>query len=434
MRHFAGLDWGGSSHAVCVVDEGGKVVTQFEVTHDAAGLTELRARLAKLAPSAEFSIAIERPSGLVVDTLVAAGLVVVPIHPNVVKACRPRYRAAGGKDDRGDSYLLADVLRTDGHRFRPLAPQSDAIKALRALVRTRDDLVAERVSLANQLRSLLDSFWPGAEALFADIDSPIALAFVQRYPTPRSAASLGPKRLASFLAQHRYSGRRSASELIERLRAAPEGLARGAEANAKGELVRALARGRAARGRPHRDVVPSRGAHQRRADPRRARRRPRTLPDRGAAGRRGRRLPGHVRERQVPWRLLPLGMQQASPLRPHQLGLQLRSLLALGQRRLCSRPRTRLRSPSRRPHPGPRLGARALARVDEPHHLRARSPRRDEALPRRRLRGGLTQEVSLHVLPDRERRERRPTLQTLRARDRTDRTDRSPITSLLSAA
>lgn len=242
MRLSAGLDWGGSSHAVCVVDEGGKIVAQFEVTHDAAGLTELRARLAKLAPAAEVPIAIERPTGLIVDALVDAGHVVVPIHPNVVKACRPRYRAAGGKDDRGDSYLLADVLRTDGHRFRPLTPQSDSIKALRALVRTRDDLVAERVSLANQLRSLLESFWPGATALFADIDSSIALSFVQRYPTPKSAAKLGPKRLASFLAQHQYCGRRSASELLERLRAAPEGLARGAEANAKGELVRALAR------------------------------------------------------------------------------------------------------------------------------------------------------------------------------------------------
>lgn len=242
MRVFAGLDWGSSAHAVCAVDESGKIVAHFEVKHDADGLAELRARLAKLAPAAEVPIAIERPTGLIVDALVDAGHVVVPIHPNVVKACRPRYRAAGGKDDRGDSYLLADVLRTDGHRFRALTPQSDALKALRALVRTRDDLVAERVALANQLRSLLESFWPGAAAIFADIDSPIALAFVQRYPTPKSASKLGPKRLATFLAQHQYCGRRSPAELLERLRAAADGLARGAEANAKGELVRMLAR------------------------------------------------------------------------------------------------------------------------------------------------------------------------------------------------
>src|SRR6266498_4551450 len=85
----------------------------------------------------------------------------------MVKACRPRYRAAGGKSDPGDAFMLADILRTDGHRFRPLAPCSDEIKALRALVRGRDELVAERIALANRLRSLLDSFWPGAAAIFA---------------------------------------------------------------------------------------------------------------------------------------------------------------------------------------------------------------------------------------------------------------------------
>jgi transposase len=242
MGWFAGLDWGSERHAVCVVDRDGKIAVHFEVTHDAEGLATLRAKLGQLNAPEQIPIAIERPTGLLVDSLVDAGHVVVPIHPNVVKACRPRYRAAGGKSDLGDSYLLADVLRTDGHRFRPLTPQSDAIKALRALVRTRDDLVAERVALANQLRALLDSFWPGAAAVFADIDSPIALAFVQRYPTPKCASKLGEKRLASFLAQHQYCGRRPASELLKRLRAAPTGLARGAEANAKGELVRIMAR------------------------------------------------------------------------------------------------------------------------------------------------------------------------------------------------
>ena len=241
MPYFAGLDWGSVGHAVCVVDQAGTVVLHFEVKHDAAGLAELRKKLDRLAPAGEIPVAIERPTGLIVDALVDAGHPVVPIHPNVVKACRPRYRAAGGKSDPGDAYMLADILRTDGHRFRPLRPCSDEIKALRALVRGRDDLVAERVVLANRLRSLLESFWPGANAIFADIDSPIALAFVQRYPTPDTAARLGEKRLRAFLASKSYCGRRTGVELLARLRAAPAGLAGEAEAEAKGEMARALA-------------------------------------------------------------------------------------------------------------------------------------------------------------------------------------------------
>ena len=175
------------------------------------------------------------------DALIDAGHPVVPIHPNAVKACRPRYRAAGGKSDPGDAFMLADILRTDGHRFRPLTPCSDEIKALRALVRGRDDLVAERVCLANRLRDLLERFWAGAAVIFADVDSPIALAFVQRYPTPESAARLGEKRLAAFLAAHAYCGRRDPSALLDRLRAAPISPCGPAEAEAKGEIVRALA-------------------------------------------------------------------------------------------------------------------------------------------------------------------------------------------------
>jgi transposase len=241
MLLLAGLDWGGAHHAVCVLDDAGRIVTRFELRHDAAGLAELLARLKRLAPPAELPVAIERPSGLLVDALVEAGHPVVPIHPNIVKACRPRYRAACAKSDPGDAFMLADILRTDGHRFRPLTRLSDDIRALRALVRGRDDLVATRLCLANQLRSLLEGFWPGAAAIFAALDSPIALAFVRRYPTPDSAARLGEKRMAAFMASQAYCGRRSPAELLARLRAAPAGLAKDAETDAKGELVLALA-------------------------------------------------------------------------------------------------------------------------------------------------------------------------------------------------
>ncbi|WP_346294340.1 IS110 family transposase [Sphaerothrix gracilis] len=240
MPFTVGFDWGNAGHAACILDETGAVRARLDVPHTAVGLAKLVAALARIAPAGEMPVAIERPSGLVVDTLVAAGHPVVPIHPNVVKACRPRYRAAGGKSDPGDAYMLADILRTDGHRFAPLRQASDAVKALRALVRGRDDLVATRVGLANQLRSLLESFWPGAAAIFADVDSPVALAFLARYPTPESAARLGEKRMAAFMAQARYSGRRSAAQLLGRLRAAPTGLAGRDESEAKGEIVRAL--------------------------------------------------------------------------------------------------------------------------------------------------------------------------------------------------
>ena len=94
MALVVGLDWGGATHAVCVLErESGAVVDRFEARHDAAGLKELARRLARRGAPADLPIALERPSGLIVDVLIAAGHPVVPIHPNAVKASRPRYRS-----------------------------------------------------------------------------------------------------------------------------------------------------------------------------------------------------------------------------------------------------------------------------------------------------------------------------------------------------
>ena len=119
-------------------------------------------------------------SGLLVDALTGWKHPVIPIHPNVVKASRSRYRNSGAKSDADDAYLLADLLRTDGHRFRPVCSDSEPVRALRDQVRARDALIAQRVAMGNQLRATLERFWPGGAAIFAEVTSPIALAFLER--------------------------------------------------------------------------------------------------------------------------------------------------------------------------------------------------------------------------------------------------------------
>ncbi len=98
-------------------------------------------------------MAVERPDGLLIERLLAAGLVILALHPNQVKAARPRFQVAASKSDRFDAFVLAELARTDSHRFRALVPDADETKALRALTRAREDLVEARVALANQLRA-----------------------------------------------------------------------------------------------------------------------------------------------------------------------------------------------------------------------------------------------------------------------------------------
>jgi transposase len=234
---FGGVDWASEEHAVCVVDERGRIVEGRRYRHDEPGIRALCTRLAGLEVAL---VALERPDGLLIERLLDAGLSVVAVHPNQVKAMRPRYRVAGGKSDSFDSFVLAELARTDSHRFRVLVPDSDQTKALPAMTRARDSLVRTRLGLANQLRDQLACFWPGASKVFWSVDSQIALAFLRRYPTPVDARGLGEQRLAAFLKRHGYTGRKPARELIARLRNGAEGRAGELETQTRRQIVLAL--------------------------------------------------------------------------------------------------------------------------------------------------------------------------------------------------
>ncbi|MGH2968357.1 MAG: IS110 family transposase [Solirubrobacteraceae bacterium] len=237
QERFAGVDWASEEHAVSVHDKDGRIIEGRRYRHDERGIKALCARLLEhgVAP-----VAIERPDGLLIERLLDAGLSVIAIHPNRVAAMRPRFGAAGGKSDSFDAFVLAELARTDSHRFRVLVPDSDATKALRALSRAREELVGHRIALANELRAQPECFWPGAAHVFADVDSPIALAFLRRYPSPADAVGLGEQRMARFFARHHYCGRRTPAELLQRLRSAAHGRAEALEAEARRQAVLAL--------------------------------------------------------------------------------------------------------------------------------------------------------------------------------------------------
>ena len=219
-RPTGGVDWAKDDHAIAVVAPDGEQTHRFSVPHTTTGLRMLVKRLVKAGVA---EVGIERPDGPVVDALRQAGLVVYVIAPGQLKNLRSRYGSAGNKDDRFDAYVLADVVRTDRRRLRPLLVDTPATTALRQSVRARKDLVGHRVAVANQLRAHLQIVFPGAVGLFADIDSDISLRFLERFPTQERADWLSPKRWAAWLSSVGYCGRTLPDTLHTRLRQAPTG-------------------------------------------------------------------------------------------------------------------------------------------------------------------------------------------------------------------
>lgn len=215
-----GVDWSKDDHAVSVVDSDGQQRLRFTVAHTAAGLREMTRRLLRAGVA---EVGIERPDGPVVEALLVAGLTVYVISPNQLKNLRGRYGSAGNKDDRFDAFVLADTVRTDRPRLRALQRDTPATVALRVTCRTRKDLVGHRVALTNQLRAHLQTAFPGAVGLFADLDSDISLRFLTRFPSQDKADWLSPARMGAWLRAARYSGRRPGAAVHAHLAAAPRG-------------------------------------------------------------------------------------------------------------------------------------------------------------------------------------------------------------------
>jgi len=138
------------------------------------------------------------------------------------------------------AYVLADVLRTDRARLRPLIPDGPATVALRQACRARKDLVRHRVAVGNQLRAHLLSVFPGAAGLFCKLHSAISLAVGARFDCQDRADWLSEKRLAAWLKAASYSGRAGPADLYQRLTSAPRG-ATGEAGAASAQVTRALA-------------------------------------------------------------------------------------------------------------------------------------------------------------------------------------------------
>jgi hypothetical protein len=247
--------------------------------------------------------------------------------------------------------------------------------------------VAARTAASNQLGALLEAHWPGAKRIFSRLGSQIALAFLDAYPTPESAARLGEARLAAFCRRHSYRGGRSPAELLQRLRAAPTapvGLAPEVLTELVGAQVRLLrtllatiadldrALGAGLLGQAKAgllaplprigevnlaQVVAEVGPILDRAG------------DVEHASAECGATPRHPSLGQDQGRRLPVGGQYQGPAGPDHLCQQLAAQFTVGSQAVCRRPPTRQAPPPRRPHPGPRLAPGHLGLLAHQHRL-----------------------------------------------------------------
>lgn len=239
----AGLDWGSGTHLACLADEQGTIKGKRSFAHGGAGLAEMGDWLVAEsgAPPQAIHVAIETPHGPVVEALLERGFNVYAVNPKQLDRFRDRFSPAGAKDDSRDGEVLADALRTDRHRFRPLALGDPLLVELRQWSRIAEELKTDRTRLANRIRDQLWRYFPAMLDLTDDVAADWFLELWQSVPRPDKARRVRQPAIAKLLKRHRIR-RFDAAEALRRLRQPAVKVAAGTVEAATAHIRLAIAR------------------------------------------------------------------------------------------------------------------------------------------------------------------------------------------------
>lgn len=206
MQVYIGIDWSEKKHDVVYQDETGRQLLRLTIPHSLEGFLELdRARQQWQVRPEGVVVGMETAHNLLIDFLWEHGYTqIYVLPPSQVNSSQGRMRQSRARDDPRDAELIAEIVRTDRHRLYPWHPGSLLLQQMRAKLRLVAFLTKEVVRYNNRLRSVLLRYHPGAVNVFSSLDTQIALAFIQAFPTPQAAQQLTYPAFCEFAHQHGY--------------------------------------------------------------------------------------------------------------------------------------------------------------------------------------------------------------------------------------
>lgn len=189
---FAGVDIAKMDHVVGAVDEGGEEVCRpMPFKNTEAGFERCAAWLESIAESQDDVFVGMEATGhywmALFSYLTARGWSVCVVNPMQVRAVRSLKGAKGVKNDRVDSWLIAETLRIGDYEKTRLA--TDEMQSLKTLTRYHQGLKQELATVKTQAICVLDAYFPEYASLFSDIFGAASLAVLASCPTPEEIAS-----------------------------------------------------------------------------------------------------------------------------------------------------------------------------------------------------------------------------------------------------
>ena len=192
-----GIDWSEQFHLVALGRPGEGVFEMRRIEHSPKAVDALVERIAALEPDpSEVRVVLESQHGLLVERLVDAGYVVVPVNPDLVA----RRRGPAKKKDDAEDARIACLLALDRfERLRPLIPHGELAGELRAIARDDERAARDERRLLNRLRQDLIATFPAALEIGGDdLGAPSVLRLLERWPSAEALASVSREELVAF--------------------------------------------------------------------------------------------------------------------------------------------------------------------------------------------------------------------------------------------
>ena len=201
---YAGVDIAKVDHVIGAVDEAGaEAARPMKFKNSEAGFERCVAWLESVAESEDEVFVGMEATGhywkACFAYLMAAGYRVCVVNPMQVHAMRKLKSLSGVKNDRIDSWLVAETLRQGDYDETRLA--TDEVQALKQLTRYHQGLKQELAAVKTQAICVLDAYFPEYAALFSDMFGAASLKVLAECPTPSEVARKRASSIAKLLSE-----------------------------------------------------------------------------------------------------------------------------------------------------------------------------------------------------------------------------------------
>lgn len=201
---YAGVDIAKADHVIAAVDEtGAEAAKPMAFKNTEAGFERCVAWLESIAQTEDDVFVGMEATGhywmACFAHLTAAGYRACVVNPMQVSAMRKLKGLSGVKNDRIDSFLIAETLRQGNYDETRLA--TDEVQALKRLTRYHQGLKQELATVKTQAVCVLDAYFPEYAGLFSDMFGAASLKVLSECPTPSEAARKRASSIAKMLSE-----------------------------------------------------------------------------------------------------------------------------------------------------------------------------------------------------------------------------------------